>query len=66
MNVDMIHAEVNRIKTIKDDDEAAHVAEDGLYVAVLRAISAMGQGTGAELALAALEATEIKFSRWCA
>ena len=57
-------AEVERIKSIANDDEAAHVAEDNLYVAVL-AYYANG-GIGSEMASAALKTKEIRFARWCA
>lgn len=65
MTVDEIHATVAHIRTISDDDEAAHVEEDMLWLATLRAISALGGEAGA-LALAAIETTTIDFSRWYA
>ena len=56
---------VLHIAEIRGDDEAAHSAEDDLYLAVLREI-ANGHDDPRALALNAIEASEIGFSRWCA
>lgn len=48
-----------------DDDEVAHLKEDGLRHEILKTIA---QGTAYSQALAAiaLETSLIKFARWCA
>lgn len=65
MTVDDVKAKVERIRAMAGDDEAAHSAQDDLYDHVLNAI-ATGAADPAALALAALEAGEIEFQRWCA
>jgi len=61
---EVIHA-VDAIDKMRGDNEAAHAAEDALYIAVLRTI-AVGHGDPQALALNALEAHQINFSRWYA
>ena len=55
-----------RIKGMSDD-ESAHILEDNLHVAVLRAIA---WGTDCQwtkdMALEALETCDLDFERWCA
>lgn len=53
------------IKSIMNDDEAAHSEEDSLYAYVLRAI-VRGHDDPIGLATMALETKELEFSRWCA
>ncbi len=48
----------------RDDDEAAHSAEDDLRSRVLSAI-ALGSTHAVELAHIALASADIKFARWC-
>ena len=57
--------ELERIRAMADDDEAAHSAEDAFRAAVLADI-ANGADNAAELAAIALRTEEIDFARWCA
>jgi hypothetical protein len=66
MTVSEIRAEVERIRSIARDDEAAHSAEDGLRERVLRFIADGKADDPQHLALAALETSKIDFQRWCA
>jgi len=67
MNINVVEAMVDQIELLaKDGDhEAAHIAEDELYIKVLEAI-ASGYKNPDGLAIAALEAKDIEFDRWCA
>lgn len=56
---------VDYIRSIADDDEGAHVAEDFLRERVLEAV-ANGHEDSKLLAAAALDTNDIEFSRWCA
>lgn len=64
ITLEEIHKEVQRIRAISGDDEAAHVAEDTLHLDVLR-YYAEG-GTDPAFAKEAMKTAKIKFSRWCA
>jgi hypothetical protein len=57
--------ELDRIRAMAGDDEAAHVAEDAFRAAVLVDI-ASGAPNAAALAAIALRTEEIDFARWCA
>jgi hypothetical protein len=61
-----VQAAVERIRSLAHDDESAHVEEDNLYVSVLQAIADGTAEDPAGMAALALEATDIKFSRWYA
>lgn len=67
MTVKDVVEEVEYIRSIAGDDEAAHGAEDDLWEKVLKAI-ATGQYnfTAHSLAGVALKTKEIRFARWCA
>lgn len=60
-----VNAQVEKIKTMADDPEAAHSEEDKLHQTVLLAIS-QGCSWPCACANAALKTREIKFPRWCA
>ncbi len=60
-----VRRRVKHIEGIADDDEAAHVEEDELYLEVLRAI-VDGHPDGVKLATLALETQRMRFARWCA
>jgi hypothetical protein len=66
MTLDEVRAEVERIKAIAGDDEAAHAAEDDLWEKVLRTIASGYGDKPSSLAAAALETKSIDFARWCA
>ena len=66
MTVEEIEAQVERIRLMASDDEAAHRAEDHLHVAVLKAISEGACAGPAACAASALKTRRIEFSRWCA
>lgn len=65
MTVDEVMAEVEEIRKLADDDEAAHSAEDHLHRRVLEAI-AHGTAVDPACAKAALLTQSIVFMRWCA
>ncbi len=68
MNISDVQDQVAAISKIHRDGEAAHCAEDKLYRDVLQAIADRDTGGArpADLALAALQASRIKFARWYA
>ena len=66
MTVDDVTAEVERIREMRWDDEAAHGAEDNLWENVLRLIASGETDKPAELAAAALKTKTVEFARWCA
>lgn len=63
-DVEIIRVGVARIAAEAHDDETAHVHEDALHVAVLRAIAA-GAPNAQTLAVEALKTVGLDFSRWC-
>jgi hypothetical protein len=65
MTVEQIREEVNRIRDLaaEEHDHHAHLAQDKLYLSVLRVI-ADGDLNAALMAAAALEVDEIEFTRW--
>ena len=65
MTVEEITRRVAEIRADVRDDERAHIAEDGLWRDVLRAIAA-GAENPAQLAAAALTSLELDFGRYCA
>ena len=58
-------ARVDEIRAFAGDAEKAHGMEDRLYLEVLAEI-AEGEGRAADLARAAIRASDIEFERWCA
>jgi len=66
MTLAEIDAEVERIRGMAGDDEAAHSAEDRLRERVLRFIADGKADDPQLLALAALQTSKIEFQRWCA
>jgi hypothetical protein len=61
----MVRLRVKDIRRYSGDDGVAHSMEDGLREDVLQAI-ADGAENSRELAIAALETSQIDFARWCA
>lgn len=57
-----VAAEVERIRSIADDAEAAHAAEDELWFQVL---TALAYGEECPLAEEAIKTRDIKFGRYC-
>lgn len=55
---------VQEVAEYAGDNEAAHGAEDRLYIAVLEAIAG-GAKNPRQLAAEALETRKIDFDRWC-
>lgn len=66
MTVEEIESEVERIRGMAGDDEAAHGAEDDLWRRVLEYIATGKADDPQHLALEALGTTKIEFQRWCA
>ena len=66
MTLDEARAEVERIKAMAGDDEAAHAAEDNFRERVLRWIADGKADDPQHLALIALQTSKIDFQRWCA
>lgn len=66
MTLESIQQEVERIREIKDDDEAAHSAEDTLYFEFIDYIRTHGPEDLAAMAKAVLTTQDISFERWCA
>jgi hypothetical protein len=66
MDVKSVEQEVERIRELRYDDEAAHGAEDDLWESVLRAIASGETDDPAAIAAAALKTKTIEFARWCA
>lgn len=62
MNVEDIRGEIQIIAEVENDADM-HMLEDGLHVAVLKAIAG-GAPNAAELAAEALKTREIEFTRW--
>lgn len=65
VTVEYIQRELNRLRAIAGDDEAAHSKEDALRHKVLVAI-ADGAPDPARLAAEVLKSGNIEFARWCA
>jgi len=66
MTVKDVYKTIGAIEAKREDDETAHILEDALHQAVLRAI-ADGECDHPNLvAAAALQTNSISFSRWCA
>jgi len=61
-----INESVASIIEMKNDDEAAHAAEDDLHQKVLRYISDNAPDPWSGLSSAALKTEGIDFARWCA
>lgn len=61
-----VQEEVEYIKTIAGDDEAAHGAEDYLWSQVIEAIATnrLSGSDAQRAALYALQTRDVKFSRW--
>ena len=66
ISIEEAKREVERIKDIASDDEAAHGAEDDLWERALRTIADGRADDPQHLALVALETKKIDFQRWCA
>lgn len=66
MTVDDVRKELDRIRSMARDPEAAHGSEDNLHQEVLDAIAEGNCDDPAALAAAALQSTLISFPRWCA
>lgn len=68
MTVDEVRQRVAGVEEALPDNEEAHIREDALFEDVLKRIAAGEDDakTMASLADAALEATRLRFQRWCA
>lgn len=68
MNVKDVMAEVERIRALSDDPEAAHGAEDALRASVLQSLADWDRSLdeAKAVAYAALQTQSITFERWCA
>lgn len=66
LSVEEVRREVERIKTIRNDDESAHASEDALWQRVLRAIAREKCTDPVACAKEALKTGNIDFCRWCA
>ena len=61
-----VHAAVDNIRSLRSDDESAHVAQDNLYRDVLTSIARGSAEDPAAMAAEALKVEDIEFSRWYA
>jgi len=66
MTVKDVLQQVENVRHLKHDPEAAHCLEDELWDNVLMAIAGDIGANPQELAKAALKTKEIDFPRWCA
>jgi hypothetical protein len=66
VTVEWCVSEVDAIRTISGDNEAAHTREDDLHKAVLKAIAEGNCDDAAGCAAAVLKTLDIDFARWCA
>ena len=64
MTIDEIRKLVADIATVADDDEAAHVLEDALYLRFIRYVCEAGCERDARLAKEVLKAERIDFARY--
>lgn len=60
-----IQEQVDRIKTLANDDEAAHSMEDGLYAGFVEYVASLGGDLGKKAKIV-LQTKDIEFSRWAA
>jgi hypothetical protein len=65
MTEDEVWKRVEEIRRLANDDEAAHSAEDRLYVDVMQSIADGSCEDPSACAAAALKTLEIDFERWC-
>lgn len=66
LTVDDLRAAIAQIEATCNDDEHAHILEDGLHQAVLEAIALGTCDDPAECAALALQTRDISFYRWYA
>lgn len=67
LTLEDVKKSVKDIRGLADDDEAAHVEEDRLYLKVLIAIAEGRLGSdAASICKEALKTRKIKFTRYCA
>ena len=65
LTVAWVESQVQFIREMSRDDEAAHSEEDALHLCVLAAIANGTTADPAAVAAAALKTQDISFSRWC-
>ena len=66
MDLEYVAAQVAKIDAMKDDDEAAHSAEDVLRAEFIALVAEVGSTDLAAMAREVLKTDEIEFARWCA
>ena len=66
MNLEYIKQQVAKIEAMKEDDEAAHSAEDGLRAEFIALVAEVGSPELAAMAREVLRTDDIEFARFCA
>lgn len=66
ITVESIKSFVEKIKSVKHDDECAHGLEDDMYISILQAIVDDEIEDIKGVCAEALKSQKIDFSRWCA
>ena len=62
MTLEEIKNRIERIKDVIDDDEVAHIREDGLYFEFIESLAKEGNERAKEI----LKTRDLDFGRWCA
>ncbi len=66
INIEEVKATVKRIDSIKEDDEAAHIAEDELHVRFIEYVSETAGEPLRSMAQEILKTNAMEFYRWYA
>ncbi len=66
MTIEEVQDELEHIRAIRGDDEAAHSSEDDLHQEVLQYVAETAPEPWRSVAAEALKSGDIKFERWCA
>ncbi len=66
MKIEDVAFRLERIRKLADDDEAAHIGEDQLWLDVLEFIATGECPDPTAFAICAIQTRSIEFARWCA
>lgn len=66
MDLEYVKQQVAKIDAMKDDDESAYSAENGLRAEFIALVAEVGSPELAAMAREVLKTDEIEFGRWCA
>ena len=66
MTLEEAKERVANLERIKSDDEAAHSAEDTLYIDFVYHVAEKGNDELSQIAKEILKSISIDFARWCA